>query len=267
MTFECTICNDTFKLKHHLQRHMNKKKPCVSKVTEGTIKNISTGSVFNITIDNKMFQISNLDKEQFIRQIMLMAGTDNIKELSNEIKQDIILPETKNNVIVEDNRSEFEKQIDLDNKREEYISKIKKYFHKRGLGIAKKPINRTNPVMSLKAMNDNKKKMNYEIKKAMQLVNIPDEYVYNGEEQKIKIEKLDDKDTIQKFINKSMKLHDEIINLEYKQFNLTDDIEDEHEMTDELKNKRNMLYDIKRVLKLSGVDVKTIQYSPSKIIT
>jgi hypothetical protein len=136
----------------------------------------------------------------------------------------------------------------------------------RALGIAKDPFNRTNPEFSLKMLNDNKKKMNYEIKKASQLVRIPDEYTYT-EEQKIKIERIEDKDTIQKFINKSLKLHDEIINLEYKQFKLADDIEGEHEITDELQNKRSMLYDIKRVLKLSGVDVSSIEYTPSKIKT
>jgi hypothetical protein len=144
--FQCSNCKVTFSRKHHLTNHLNRKKKCISVDVQG--------KVFTLTINGNHYEVSTED--ELTNKIIELIGKSNIKKLSvpietKEQEKPFIIPLTDGKV---DNRTEFEKQIDLDTKRQEYIDKIKKYFHKRALGIAKDPFNRTNPEFSLKMLND-----------------------------------------------------------------------------------------------------------------
>jgi hypothetical protein len=154
-------------------------------------------------------------------------------------------------------RTPLEIEIDHVAVRDEYIKKISKYYDNQVRELFKnKFIMRFHDIVAKRKLAIRREKT-YEIKKAMNLKKIPNEYTPPVKENKI--QKINDKVSIDKLIQTSLKLNDEINEISYKQFHLpeTDKVYTANEV---LREKRQILFNIKGSLKLSGVDVKSIKY-------
>lgn len=203
MIFQCETCEVIFKCKHHLQRHLVKKKPCVKK----------------------------------------------------EPIQDVIEEkEEKKEIII---RTPLEIEIDHVAARDEHIKKISNYYDNQIRELFKKKfIMRFHDIVAKRKLAIRREKA-YEIKKVMNLKKIPTEFIPPVKENKI--QKINDKDSIDKLINRSIELNNEIVDLHYKQFHLPE-IDNVYTSNGVLGEKRQILFNIKRSLTLSGVDVKSIKY-------
>jgi hypothetical protein len=167
--------------------------------------------------------------------------------------QDVI--EEKEEIIII--RTPLEIEIDHVAVRDEYIKKISKYYDNQVRDLFKnKFIMRFHDIVAKRKLAIRREKA-YEIKKGMNLKKIPTEYIPPVKENKI--QKINDKVSIDKLIETSLKLNDEINEISYKQFHLpeTDKVYTANEV---LREKRQILFNIKGSLKLSGVDVKSIKY-------
>jgi len=252
--FECKNCNTIFTKKHHLVNHLNKKKKCISKDIQG--------KVFTLVINGKSYQVHNTSDVELTNKLIEFIGKSNFKDISNDhIEKQVIIPDIKLHDIPIINQNILENEIDLDERRAAYIEKIKKFFFLKKLKVAKTPMCRKYREVSLKSLNQVDKEKLHEIKKAMLLTNIPDEYVYEDEDkdENKPIEKITDSKAIEKFINKSIKLSEEIYDIELKQFELHE-IDGEYDTDNFLTTKRTMLFNIKQTLKISGVDISKINY-------
>ena len=163
--------------------------------------------------------------------------------------------EEKEEIII--TRTPLEIEIDHVAIRDEYIKKISKYYDNQVRELFKnKFIMRFHDIVAKRKLAIRREKA-YEIKKAMSLKKIPTEYIPPVKENKI--QKINDKVSIDKLIETSLKLNDEINEISYKQFHLpeTDKV---YTSSVVLREKRQILFNIKGSLKLSGVDVKSINY-------